>query len=70
MPTNVRLLTLQDDLLRAARQLDELGLSLNGHARYLHYSIHRAEVSGVNAKARELRGSAVQMREIARTLTP
>ncbi|MFB4390478.1 MULTISPECIES: hypothetical protein [unclassified Pseudomonas] len=70
MPTNVRLLTLQDDLLRAAQQLDELGLSLTGHARYLHHSIHRAEVPDVNAKALELQGSALHMREIARTLTP
>lgn len=68
MVHTVHMQDLQDDLLRTARQLDELCQGLDGHSRFLHRTTHLDDAKGVDAHARALRASAIVMKDLARSI--
>lgn len=70
MPSTPRMQGLQTDLLRTASDLDLLSEALDGHARYLRHSIHKAEAAVLDEHAQGLRDSAGHLRELAGTITP
>jgi hypothetical protein len=70
MVVNHRLRSLQDDLLRNATDIDTLCQALDGHTLFLRHSIHHADAQAMGSHAEELRGSACEMRDIARTISP
>lgn len=70
MTSNLRMQGLQDDLVRNASELDELCQALDGHARFLRHSIHQADAQAMDEHVDDLRHSACDMRDIARSIEP
>ncbi|QXH54940.1 hypothetical protein [Pseudomonas maumuensis] len=70
MTSNLRMQGLQDDLMRSANELDELSQALDGHVRFLRHSIHQADAHIMGEHVDDLRHSASEMRDIARTIEP
>jgi hypothetical protein len=70
MPAKPRMQNLQNDLLSTASDLESLSEALDGHARYLRYSIHRHDASTLDGHAQDLRETASEMRDIAQGINP
>ena len=68
MLSHGRMLDLQQDLMHTARQLEDLCRGLDGHARFLHHSVHRRDATTIKGKAQVLRGSASHLRNIAESI--
>lgn len=70
MPANYRMQCMQEDLQRTAAQLEEVCHGLAGHVRYLHHTMHGSDAKAMDGHAQSLLTSALELREVAKSITP